>query len=178
MLYPLSYGRWLYCVLLVRRSHGRPTRTLPPVRRGPKLKSVPARENSVTARRRFDHALNPRSGASHRKGPGRHARPGPSWRRRRDLNPRTGCPVTTLAGWRTRPDYATSPCDSFNPVRTMPRGPEYLAHGGLSKAEGSAAPRPAPLRRHPAVFPPARAAFQGGRTALGRPGRRPAAYFT
>src|SRR5690606_4782224 len=33
-------------------------------------------------------------------------------RRRWDLNPRTGCPVTALAGPRTRPDYATSPRSS------------------------------------------------------------------
>lgn len=32
-----------------------------------------------------------------------------TWRRRWDSNPRTGCPVTALAGPRTRPDYATSP---------------------------------------------------------------------
>ena len=114
MLYPLSYGRWSYYLLPACRSHGRPTRTLPPVRRGPKLKPTIPEENSVTAlRRAVVHELNRRSGASHRKGPGRHARPGPSWRRRRDLNPRTGCPVTTLAGWRTRPDYATSPRGSL-----------------------------------------------------------------
>jgi hypothetical protein len=59
MLYPLSYGRWSYYVLPAYRSHGRPTRTLPPVRRGPKLKSAPAEENSVTALGRFGRRAEP-----------------------------------------------------------------------------------------------------------------------
>lgn len=38
-------------------------------------------------------------------------------RRRRDLNPRSPCEDSTLAGWCTRPDYATSP------GARRPRGP-------------------------------------------------------
>lgn len=32
------------------------------------------------------------------------------WRRRGDLNPWAPCGASTLAGWCTRPNYATSPC--------------------------------------------------------------------
>src|SRR5450756_3181723 len=42
-------------------------------------------------------------------------------RRRRDLNPRKGCPFTTLAVSRTRPGYATSP--------SLPRVPGRSATG-------------------------------------------------
>ncbi len=56
-------------------------------------------------------------------------------RRRWDLNPRKGCPFTTLAGSRTRPDYATSP----------DAPPGYRARAAGTKAQVSAR-KPTPGR--------------------------------
>ena len=47
------------------------------------------------------------------------------WRRRRDLNPRSPYGDSTLAGWCTRPDYATSP----DAGPSLPRQPQCLDLG-------------------------------------------------
>lgn len=120
-------------------------------------------QHEVTAARRRRHA------------PGRDEGPvamtGPSWKRRRwDLNPRKGCPFTTLAGSRTRPGYATSPDCATVPGRPgtrqsgSPRRPATaVAVSARSPTPGrsaSARPRarrtaprrpdpPAPRRRAP-----------------------------
>src|SRR5690606_8504716 len=63
-------------------------------------------------------------------------------RRRWDLNPRTGCPVTALAGPRTRPDYATSP------------SPDPRLPGRLRRANSPATwdrPRPPTPQQPPAA---------------------------
>lgn len=115
-----------------------------------------------------------RAGRRIRKGPGRHAQPEPSWRRRRDLNPRTDCSVTTLAGWRTRPDYATSPRGAGT---ARPRVPVV---GAPEQKRGTERPRPrraggsagAPITTADVVRPSQRAATRPSATARGVPGRR------